>query len=117
METYQTFAEFWPYYVREHSLPINRWLHFAGSTLALILLVGACIAGEWIWLVGLPIVGYGLAWIGHFFLERNRPATFQYPLWSLAADWKMWFFMLVGAMDREVERCRAAPAAPVTRRA
>ncbi len=100
----KNFEEFWPYYVREHSTAGCRWLHFAGSGLGLICLISAVVTGNiWLILPGL-VLGYGFAWIGHFAIERNRPATFQYPLWSFRADWKMWRLMLIGKMDGEISR-------------
>lgn len=100
----KSFAEFWPYYVREHANPVNRALHFAGSTLGLVCLIATLVTGNfWFILLGL-VIGYGFAWTGHFFIERNRPATFKYPLWSLRADWKMWSLMLAGQMEPEVRR-------------
>lgn len=100
----ENFQEFWPHYVREHSRPLNRVLHFVGSTLGLACLASAFIIGNW-WLALLSLViGYGFAWFGHFFIERNKPATFQYPFWSLRADWKMWALMLTGQMELEVRR-------------
>lgn len=90
----QTFKDFWPYYLSEHSLPKTRWIHFAGTTVALGSVAAALITGiGWLWLIAF-IGGYGPAWYGHFFVEHIRPATFTYPFWSLAADFKMWFLML-----------------------
>ena len=103
----KTFAEFWPFYVREHQNPINRALHFTGSSLGLLVGAGALATGQ---LYLLPIaagIGYGFAWTGHFLFEKNRPATFKYPLYSFAADWVMWLKILRGEMGREVERCTA----------
>jgi hypothetical protein len=107
---FQSFAEFWPYYVREHSQPACRALHFVGSTLALVVL-GTMFYTQnwWLLLVGL-VIGYGFAWVGHFFIEHNRPATFKYPLWSFIGDWKMWAMMLTGRMRGEVERAHALVA-------
>jgi hypothetical protein len=105
-QRYQTFDEFWPFYVREHSNAGCRALHFIGSTLAVAILVGAFVYGYWL-LVVVPVVGYGFAWFGHFVIEKNRPASFKYPLWSFLADWKMWFLMLVGRMRTEVDRAVA----------
>jgi len=100
----KSFAEFWPYYVREHAHPVNRALHFAGSTLGLVCLSATLVMGNF-WFIPLGLaIGYGFAWTGHFFIEHNRPATFKYPLWSLCADWKMWSLMLVGRMGPEVHR-------------
>lgn len=106
----QSFEEFWPFYVGEHRLASNRLLHFIGSTIVLLLAGAAAYLGQWLLLLLLPVVGYGFAWTGHFFLERNRPATFRYPLWSLAADWKMWAYMLAGKMSAEVDRVLSTPA-------
>jgi hypothetical protein len=104
MTRLQTFAEFWPYYVREHSRPATRAWHFCGTTLALVLLVAAVALQLWWWLAAVPVCGYALAWISHLAIERNRPATFTYPLWSLLADFKMWGLMATGRMRAEVER-------------
>ena len=104
---YQSFAEFWPFYVREHSLPVCRALHFIGSTLAIGIIVAAIFYSPWL-LLAVPVVGYGFAWFGHFAIEKNRPASFKYPLWSFIADWKMWAMILTGRMRHEVEKATAA---------
>jgi hypothetical protein len=94
---YASFREFYPYYLSEHRDPTCRRLHFVGSALILGL-VGVVIAGllsPW-WLLAVPLIGYGFAWVGHFFFEHNRPATFTYPLWSLLGDWVMFKDMLTG---------------------
>lgn len=98
----ESFDEFWPFYVREHRHKLTRQLHFAGTSLAL----AAATAGlftrhKWL-LLAAPVVGYGPAWFSHFFIEKNRPATFKYPRWSLMADFVMWGKMLAGTMDHEV---------------
>ena len=104
----RTFAEFWPHYVRDHSHRGNRRLHFVGTLLVLLLALAAPATGYWWLALALPVVGYGFAWIGHFLLERNRPATFRHPFWSLAADFKMFALMLIGRMEAEVERASHA---------
>ncbi len=102
--TCRSFAEFWPYYLREHSRPATRALHYAGTSLVVALAIAApFVAGRWIW-IALPVAGYGFAWIAHFGVERNRPATFTYPLWSLAADFRMWALWLTGRIDTELAR-------------
>jgi hypothetical protein len=106
----ESFEEFWPYYVKEHQKKGTRVLHFIGTTAAM-----ACVAGGLLtkrrWLLALaPVVGYGHAWVGHFFIEGNKPATFKYPLWSLRADFVMWSKMVRGKMTEEVERVLAADA-------
>ena len=86
---YSSFAEFYPYYLQEHSNPTCRRLHYAGSLLVLGILAYALASRQWLWLLALPLAGYGFAWVGHFVFEKNRPATFQYPLYSLLGDWVM----------------------------
>ncbi|MEJ2060862.1 MAG: DUF962 domain-containing protein [Gammaproteobacteria bacterium] len=98
-----SFAEFWPYYLGEHSRTWTRWLHFAGTALLLPVLVLAVLASAW-WLLLLPVVGYGFAWLGHFAVEHNRPATFRHPLWSLRGDFLMFWLMLTGRLERERAR-------------
>jgi hypothetical protein len=89
-QQFTSFSEFYPFYLNEHRNPTCRRLHFVGSTLALLCLVGlAATRNPW-WLLGALICGYGFAWIGHFFFEKNRPATFKYPLWSFMGDWVMY---------------------------
>ena len=101
---YQSFSEFWPFYVAEHSKPGTRWLHFFGTLAGVSTMVYFIATGRW-WLFPLGLIpGYGAAWFAHFFIERNKPATFEYPLWSFLADYKMIAFMVAGRMSREVAR-------------
>ncbi len=88
-ERFTSFAQFYPYYLQEHSNPICRRLHYVGSLLVLSILGYALFSQQWLWLLAMPLAGYGFAWVGHFIFEKNRPATFDYPLWSLAGDWVM----------------------------
>ncbi len=98
----QSFTEFWPYYVGEHSDRKNRRLHFIGTTLVIALAATALATGK-AWLVLLlPVAGYGFAWFGHFVIEKNKPASWTYPLWSLLADFKMFGLTCVGKMEAEV---------------
>jgi hypothetical protein len=87
--TFGSFAEFYPYYLAEHSHPVCRRLHYVGSLLVLALLGYTLATGQWLLLLALPVVGYGFAWIGHFVFEKNRPATFKHPLYSFMGDWVM----------------------------
>jgi hypothetical protein len=93
---YGSFAEFYPFYLSEHSDRICRRLHFAGSTLALVCLVALLVTrNPWWLLVGL-LCGYGFAWVGHFVFEKNQPASFKQPLYSFMGDWRMYWQILTG---------------------
>jgi hypothetical protein len=103
-----SFAEFWPYYVCEHSKSGTRVLHLIGTTTGIALLLLLILSARW-WMFPLALVpGYGFAWVGHFFVEHNRPATFKYPIWSFMGDYKMVAMMLAGKMDRELARASLA---------
>ena len=102
-DRYRTYREFWPFYVSEHMNPTNRALHFAGTSLVFTCLLGALLVSP-AWLAAAPFAGYGFAWVGHFFFERNRPATFTHPLWSLRGDFRMFRLTLLGRMGPELER-------------
>lgn len=103
-KTYSSFTEFWPFYLREHSKPMTRGLHYIGTSLVVALAGYAVFMGEWRLLIALPIAGYFFAWLAHFTVEKNRPATFTYPLWSLRADFRMWRLWLSGGLKAELER-------------
>lgn len=92
----RSFGEFYPYYLGEHRRPATRVLHVIGTLGFLALLLAAVICWEYRWLFAAAACAYGLAWIGHFFIEKNRPATFRYPLWSLMADFRMTFEIVTG---------------------
>jgi hypothetical protein len=88
---YRTFREFYPFYMSEHANRTSRRLHVVGTTLGLALACVAIVTREW-WLILAALVsGYAFAWVGHFFFERNRPATFRYPLYSLLGDLRLWW--------------------------
>lgn len=91
---FASFREFYPFYLSQHRNPVNRALHFAGSALVLLLIAAAIAARLWWLLIAVPVAGYGFAWIGHFFFERNRPATFSHPFYSLIGDWVAFVQML-----------------------
>ena len=88
-DRYTRFADFYPYYLQEHSNPVCRRLHYVGSLLVLAILAYAIGTQQWLWLLAIPFAGYGFAWVGHFVFEKNRPATFKYPLYSFMGDWVM----------------------------
>jgi hypothetical protein len=100
---FKGFAEFWPQYVRAHSRHRTRLLHAIGSVLAVVMLGVAFAVNLW-FLIAIPLVGYGFAWYSHFFVERNHPATFSHPFYSVVADYRMTFLMMAGRMDEEVVR-------------
>lgn len=101
-----SYEEFWPFYVSQHRGTGTRALHFAGTTLVLACL-GAAVAVSPRFLLAMPLAGYGFAWLGHFACERNRPATFTHPLWSLRGDFRMYRLMLLGRMQPEIARADA----------
>ncbi|MBL8837448.1 MAG: DUF962 domain-containing protein [Alphaproteobacteria bacterium] len=95
-QKYRRFADFYPYYLSEHANRTCRRLHFVGTSGALVLLIAAAVAQN-AWLVPAAIVcGYGFAWVGHFAFEKNRPATFTHPIYSLIGDWVMWAEIATG---------------------
>jgi hypothetical protein len=100
----QNYAEFWDFYVREHSKPLTRLLHFIGTSLGLMLLAWSLWSGRLLYIPLFFVIGYAFAWFAHFFVEKNRPATFRYPFWSFISDFKMMWYMLTGRMSAEVRR-------------
>ena len=100
----ENYSEFWDFYVQEHSKPMTRLLHFVGTALGLILLVYFAATGRWYLFLIFPVVGYAFAWFAHFVVEKNKPASFNYPLWSFLSDFKMMWLMITGSMGREVDR-------------
>jgi len=95
---FKSFADFWPYYLSEHGKSATRVMHCIGTLMAIGIVILMIAIGKW-WLFPLALIpGYGLAWIAHFFIEKNRPATFSYPLWSFMGDWKMLALMMSGKL-------------------
>jgi hypothetical protein len=94
-----TYEEFYKYYLSEHQNTTSRLLHVIGTTIVLALVLTSIIHLNPYWLIFVPISGYGFAWIGHFFFEKNQPATFKYPLWSLKSDFKMYFDIVSGKIN------------------
>lgn len=96
---FDSFSAFYPYYLAEHSNRTCRRLHFAGTTLVIVLAVIAALTGNASWLWALPVAGYGFAWVGHFVFEKNRPATFKHPLYSLLGDFAMYRDIWLGRIS------------------
>jgi hypothetical protein len=93
---YASVAEFYPFYLSQHESRMNRRLHFIGTSLVIGLLVAALTRGNFWLLLAVPVAGYAFAWVGHFAVEKNKPATFKYPFYSLACDFVMYKDMLLG---------------------
>lgn len=96
---YTSFSEFYPYYLSEHENKTCRLLHFIGSWLVLATIVFSVVTAAYIYLLLIPVIGYGFAWIGHFFYEHNKPATFTYPFYSFMGDWVMFKDILLGKIS------------------
>ena len=86
MAIHRTYAEFWPFYLREHSKPQTRGFHYVGSIASVVLLIWAVATQSWWWLLAVPVAGYAFAWFSHFFIEKNKPATFKSPVSSQFSD-------------------------------
>ncbi|WP_241974279.1 DUF962 domain-containing protein [Aliidiomarina minuta] len=97
---FNSFKEFYPYYLAEHSNQVCRALHYIGSTLVLLIILLAIVLAQPWWLLLVPVAGYGFAWLGHFAFEHNRPATFKHPWYSFIADWVMYKDFWVGLCRR-----------------
>ena len=95
-ERYRSFGEFYPFYLTEHVNPTSRRLHVIGTGLVIATWIAAVVTRNWWLLLVSPLIGYGFAWVGHFFFEKNRPATFKYPLWSLMGDFRLFFETVSG---------------------
>lgn len=112
MDRPRSFSEFWPFYVLAHRNPITRVFHSAGTLLGWASFFAAFALRDYWLLLAALLLPYAFAWFSHFFVEHNRPATFGHPLWSWLADQKMVAMVLVGKMDREVDRCAALESTP-----
>jgi hypothetical protein len=110
MSRLSSFDEFWPYYLREHARPATRAFHYAGTSLVVLLGLAGVVTGDWRLLAAMPVAGYAFAWASHATIERNRPATFTYPGWSLRADFRMWLLWLTGRMRGELIKAGIEPA-------
>lgn len=108
-QSYSSFQEFWPFYLGEHSTAQCRIQHFLGSSVGATLFFVALVTGNFDWIFLAIVCGYGGAWWGHFVFEKNRPATFKYPIYSFRGDWKMFWMMMVGTLDDEIARLGIKP--------
>ncbi len=103
---YSTFKSFYPFYLSQHMDFTNRLLHFCGTALLLSCLVTGLATGIW-WLFAIiPVLGYGFAWVGHFFIEKNKPATFTYPVYSLASDFVMFWHTITGQLKDKLRHAK-----------
>ena len=100
---FKNYEEFWPFYLSQHSKRATRIWHFIGTSFVFIFLVTALVTVNAWWILAAPIVAYSFAWISHFFIEGNKPATFGHPFWSLRADFRMYWLMLLGKLEKELE--------------
>lgn len=93
---YASFEAFYPFYIHEHSNRTCRRIHVVGTSLVIAAFVAGLATGNGWWFAAMPLIGYGFAWVGHFFFEKNTPATFKYPLWSLMGDFRLFFETVTG---------------------
>jgi hypothetical protein len=100
---YNSFKSFYPHYLSEHADGRNRMLHFVGTAILICCLIIGIFTGNWRFFVAVPFVGYGFAWVGHFFVEKNKPATFTYPFYSLAGDFVMFWHTLTGQIHKKLK--------------
>ena len=98
MQGFRSFAEFYPFYLSEHRNPVSRRLHFVGTWCSVLCVVALIFFGDLKWLLGALLCGYAFAWVGHFFFEKNRPATFKHPFYSFAGDFRMWWELNLGKL-------------------
>ncbi|MBI3675859.1 MAG: DUF962 domain-containing protein [Proteobacteria bacterium] len=106
----ETYEDFWPYYLQEHAKRETRAVHYAGTAVAILSLTALIATGNSWFILAAVVGGYAFAWFGHFFIEKNKPATFTYPLWSLLSDFRMAGTWLIGRLGPELDK------AGVTRR-
>ena len=99
---FRTYAEFWPFYLGEHAKASTRAVHYFGTLASTAALVFALATQNWWWLLAVPVAGYAFAWFSHFFIEKNKPATFKAPFWSLISDYRMCGLFLTGRLSDEL---------------
>ncbi|WP_308638762.1 DUF962 domain-containing protein [Paenibacillus silvisoli] len=102
-KTFQSYEEFWPFYLSQHSKASTRAWHFVGTTCVILCVLASFLFQWWTFLLA-PVIAYGLAWFSHFFIEGNKPATFGHPVWSLRADFRMYGYTLTGKLGRELSK-------------
>lgn len=100
------YQDFWYFYLQEHSHPGNRLMHYIGTTGVILLFIYSLYTRNLWFLLLLPVCGYGFAWFGHFFIEKNKPATFTYPFWSLISDFRMYFCFLTGTLKKYLDKTK-----------
>lgn len=103
-ERFSSFGDFWPFYLREHARPETRAVHIAGTWAAVAALLWGLLAGRWWLVLAAPVIGYACAWVSHALIERNRPATFTHPAWSLRADMRLAWLAATGRLGAELRR-------------
>jgi hypothetical protein len=108
-ETVSSFNDFWPHYLRAHADPRTRATHYCGTSLGILLLLAFLVSGDWRYLIAAPVAGYAFAWFAHAVYEKNRPATFGHPLWSLFGDFYMLYLWATGRLAPELQRSIAPP--------
>ena len=104
-----SYAEFWPFYLQEHAQPRTRTFHYIGTSLVIAIAAIAIVTMNWLLLLAMPVAGYFFAWVSHAFIERNKPATFIHPLWSLVSDFRMFLMWVSGRLDAELEKAGVYP--------
>ncbi len=104
------YEAFWLFYLREHADPRTRAMHYFGTFVAVIGITACVLVGKLWFLLAVPVAGYGPAWLAHFFIEKNTPATFRYPLWSIASDFRMAFAWVTGQLDDDLKRAGVTSA-------
>jgi len=103
---FTSLKEFYPFYLTEHTNPICRGLHFAGTSLVIALCITGIVTYNWKFFVLMPIAGYGFAWVGHFFFEKNKPAAFANPFYSLASDFIMFWHTISLQLPKKMEESK-----------
>ena len=106
---YRTLQEFWPFYLSQHRKPATQALHVGGSIAAILFLGLAVAFRTWWFVLAAAVAGYAFAWLGHFFVEHNRPATFTYPIKSFLSDWRLLWVVVTGRLETELERHATKP--------